>query len=814
MTNAAVTDSRPSGAPGRSSAPVPLEFCELDPLALLPRLGLSAEQHCLLHGCRRGTTHQTVQPVVVGLMRGQLPLVHCAATALGADAVLGREVLGEEPVLDGLATEGGQAAGAAMAVANRSCTKDFQSNAGPKGLALRLPGRAALLDSLSLERASAHLRDDCVESRLLAARLECRVTGEAVSLLEQPARNIMMVRPTDLKQFLLHEDRWVRDFVAAYFSDSWSRDEDLMRLVLKACEAYGDDENSYVLARAWHFTLASDSLLGVLERLRKTKNHKIVFHLNNIVSRAPVQLLFSHETDILDTPNVTQETVERLDRRRSLAGEPGEQLWQELRGFSDRSREKKYVGEIDHAYAHDLVEALGAHDVPDSGTVCKLLSSQEVEGEWLENFLVELAGARMIREAIPILVDKLRIDADYFLECTVRALSRIGDPEAVGLVRQAFPDESWVFRLCATGLLGDIKAPESEEAVLALLDTEKDTSIRTDLCFALCKLFSERGVAAVQREIESGYDRASVCLEEELLVVADVVGLSLPEGARWRVEREETRRAQEQRRAELDRMGEQHYALKERGADRSESREVSAGWGPSEQLQSIRQTREKVGRNDPCPCGSGMKYKKCCGKPKSRPRDERSAGTAAGQSEAGSGVYQLRITLLGVEPSVWRRILVPGNMMLEELHYMIQDVMGWTHSHLHQFEVFGVDYSDPQFELENVVDESAAYLHRMRLHEGAKFLYRYDFGDNWEHEVAVEKIDTADQALLHPVCQHGARACPPEDCGGAWGYEELLKALRDPEHPDHEEMLEWVGGSFDAEAFDLQAVNQKLWRLS
>ena len=618
----------------------------------------------------------------------------------------------------------------------------------------------------------------------------------------------MMVRPECLKQFLRHEDRWVRDFVAAYFSDSWSRDRDLMGLVLKACEAYGEDENSYVLARASHFALASDSLLGVLEHLRKTKNQKIAFHLNNIVSRAPVHLLFAHETDILDTPNVAQETVERLDRRRSLSGKSGEHLWQELQDFSDRSREEKYVGEIDHAYADDLVEALAAHDVPDSETVCKLLTSQEVEGEWLENFLVELAGARIMREAIPALVAKLRIDADYLLDCTVRALSRIGDPEAVRLVRQVFPEESWVFRLYATGLLGDIKAPESEEAVLALLETEKDTSIRTDLCFALCKLFSERGVEVVQREIESGYDRASVCLEEELLVVADVLGLSLSDGERWRAEREETRRAQEQRRAELERMGEEYSVSDEALLDGLE--EADDSWEPSEELQPIRQTKGKVGRNDPCPCGSGIKYKKCCGKPNRKSEDELSAKPVAGQSDAGKAVYHLRTTLLGVEPAVWRRILVPGKVTLEDLHYIIQDVMGWTNSHLHQFEVFGVEYSDPRFELENVVDESAAYLHRMELHEGATFLYRYDFGDNWEHEVAIEKIELRDQALLHPVCEDGARACPPEDCGGVGGYEELLKTLSDPGHPDHEDMLEWVGGSFDAEAFDLEVVNQKL----
>jgi len=621
-----------------------------------------------------------------------------------------------------------------------------------------------------------------------------------------------MLQPTGLKRFLLHEDRWVRDFVAAYFSDSWSRDQDLMRLVLKACGTYGEEENSYVLARASNFALASDSLLGILERLAKTKTRNIAFHLNNIVSRAPVHLLVEHESDILDAANVARETVERLDRRRGLAGESGEHLWQELRGFSDRSRKKRHVGEIDHAYADDLVEALAGHDVPESGTVCKLLSSREVDGEWLENFLVELAGARMMHEAIPILVEKLRLDADYLLDCTVRALSRIGDPEAARLVRQAFPEEGWVFRLYATGLLGDIKAPESEEAVLALLGREKDTVIRTDLCFALCKLVSERGVEAVQREIASGYDRASVCLEEELLVVADILGLSLPDGELWRAEREETWRALEQRRAELESTAEGHSVLDAGLLAGLGGPEDS--WEPSERLQPFRREAPKVERNDPCPCGSGKKYKKCCGKSPGRPAGNQAAKSAARLPAAGSSVCRLRVALRGIEPAVWRRILVPESVTLEDLHYVIQEVMGWTNSHLHQFEVSGVEYSDPQFELEDVVDESAAYLHRLGLREGATFLYRYDFGDDWEHELLVEKIETRGQALPHPVCEDGARACPPEDCGGPWGYEEMLKTLSDPQHPDHEDMLEWVGGSFDAAAYDREAVNRKLRRLA
>ena len=95
-----------------------------------------------------------------------------------------------------------------------------------------------------------------------------------------------------------------------------------------------------------------------------------------------------------------------------------------------------------------------------------------------------------------------------------------------------------------------------------------------------------------------------------------------------------------------------------------------------------------------------------------------------------------------------------------------------------------------------------------------KLIYEYDFGDSWEHELLVEKILPLEEGKRYPVCLTGKRACPPEDCGGIWGYASLLEAIRDPEHPEHEEMVDWVGGEFDPEAFDLDEVNRELQNLT
>lgn len=174
--------------------------------------------------------------------------------------------------------------------------------------------------------------------------------------------------------------------------------------------------------------------------------------------------------------------------------------------------------------------------------------------------------------------------------------------------------------------------------------------------------------------------------------------------------------------------------------------------------------------------------------------------------------YQLNVTLLGAEPPVWRRVLVPGDISLGQLHTVIQKAMGWTDAHLHEFIVGGQRYGEPDpDELDaGLESEWKVTLHKAVPAQGLRFQYVYDFGDGWMHEVLVESIQAQKEKLRHPMCLAGERRCPPEDCGGPPGYTEFLEAIRDPNHPQHEEMLEWIGKPFDPEAFDLAAFNRKL----
>ncbi|MGC9333737.1 MAG: plasmid pRiA4b ORF-3 family protein [Anaerolineae bacterium] len=183
------------------------------------------------------------------------------------------------------------------------------------------------------------------------------------------------------------------------------------------------------------------------------------------------------------------------------------------------------------------------------------------------------------------------------------------------------------------------------------------------------------------------------------------------------------------------------------------------------------------------------------------------------ENSAGAPIYQIKITLEGSKPPIWRRHLVRSDTTLGDLHHVIQTAFGWWDYHLHQFIVGETYYGVPDPDYEDYLemnDEQEVMLRQVAPREGSKFRYEYDFGDSWLHQVLVEKILPPEPGQVYPVCIQGRRARPPEDVGGMWGYYHFLEAIQDPDHEEHDEYLEWVGGAFDPEAFDLEEVNQAL----
>ncbi|MBL8891434.1 MAG: plasmid pRiA4b ORF-3 family protein [Planctomycetaceae bacterium] len=179
-------------------------------------------------------------------------------------------------------------------------------------------------------------------------------------------------------------------------------------------------------------------------------------------------------------------------------------------------------------------------------------------------------------------------------------------------------------------------------------------------------------------------------------------------------------------------------------------------------------------------------------------------------------VYQFKVTLFGVEPAVWRRIQI-WPCSLDKLHEYIQTAMGWTNSHLYRFEINGQHYGDPEllddgFGDFDYGDSTKTALAKIlpRTGEHFRFNYEYDFGDGWVHEVLFEGCPKFNPKAKYPLCLEGARACPPEDCGGIGGYEDFLEAIGNPKHGDHKRMRQWIGGRFDSAAFDAKKATRAM----
>lgn len=177
-------------------------------------------------------------------------------------------------------------------------------------------------------------------------------------------------------------------------------------------------------------------------------------------------------------------------------------------------------------------------------------------------------------------------------------------------------------------------------------------------------------------------------------------------------------------------------------------------------------------------------------------------------------VYQLKVVLLETDPPVWRRFVVLSSVTLHRLHLILQDVMGWANSHLYRFQIESKEYAEPdpdnEFNELDFKNSRLTKLGRLVAKKGSTFLCEYDFGDSWVHELVLEDILEYEPGKQYPTCLAGERACPPEDCGGTYGYVELLEIIRDPHHEQCVDMTTWLGGHFDPEAFDLKTINNKL----
>jgi hypothetical protein len=191
--------------------------------------------------------------------------------------------------------------------------------------------------------------------------------------------------------------------------------------------------------------------------------------------------------------------------------------------------------------------------------------------------------------------------------------------------------------------------------------------------------------------------------------------------------------------------------------------------------------------------------------------------TSRGAAHPAHYRYQLHVQLLHITPMIWRRVWVESPMSLGQLHHILQAAMGWTSSHLHQFEIGGTRYSIP--DPENLMDRAPVDERQVPLlgvlHAGLTFEYTYDFGDGWEHRIVVEKVEQIDEPYGAGGVEAGENACPPEDCGGSFMYQEFLDAYaKNPRSRKAASFLRWAGADFDPLRFDRRSADAALLRLA
>jgi hypothetical protein len=191
-------------------------------------------------------------------------------------------------------------------------------------------------------------------------------------------------------------------------------------------------------------------------------------------------------------------------------------------------------------------------------------------------------------------------------------------------------------------------------------------------------------------------------------------------------------------------------------------------------------------------------------------------------------ILHFKIQLRDIKPAIWRRIEVPASYTFWDLHVAIQDAMGWLDSHLHAFRIrpprmraevtIGIPDPEPFEGAPDFLPGWRIPVTQYFTDIGHRAQYEYDFGDGWEHDLVLEQVSTRLAKTKYPRCVAGARACPPEDCGGPGGYAQLLETIANPADPEHESMLEWLGGPFEAEAFDPRDIRfdnpKKRWQIA
>ena len=430
-----------------------------------------------------------------------------------------------------------------------------------------------------------------------------------------------MLQPAQVIPFLLHDEKLVRDHALHYFQGCADPAPLTADHLWAVHDRFGTDDEERLGAIAYldDAPQTERSLRRTLDVLASGRPANLVYSMQHAIRALGYELLVEHEAEVLSCPQLALPVQHHLRLRLSMAAEPTDVLWDRLMTCGKKLGTAS-KGTFDPSEIDALVKTLGRRPQEIGPVALGSLAELSKAGDWRELLAIAVLGEARYEPAVAALTPLLAIDDDGLDEFTMNSLTRIGTPSVVQQLLEFIPGQEWHARLYGSGPLEQIKAPESESACLQLLENEPDGEIRGILLVNLCMLGSMAGLELARPYILDDPDHPEVLgLCEALIATAAMNGVALPEESLWR-ERLAERERRVASQSPLERLdtfvAESRKRWTEKGhpspPDPPKPSLATTLFEPADREQPFRRPDEKIGRNDPCPCGSGKKYKKCC----------------------------------------------------------------------------------------------------------------------------------------------------------------------------------------------------------
>ncbi len=431
----------------------------------------------------------------------------------------------------------------------------------------------------------------------------------------------MMIRlpESKIKQAILNTESEVRYAAVEYFSKSFSNDKSIMPVVIDAVEKYGWEHSYSLIGRASDLPQTDETIHWVLNELSRDINKadmdqvNYLYNLGRVLAGADPGLLLQHKAEIMESCGLLADLKKNIMKRIDMLSWDGDVCWNALEDFCKVNKTKQYINEVNIGYAFQIIEALSRDGEKYRDRIVSLLAEEIKDFEnnpmrWMEPLVVALSGEMRLESAIPFIIEKLKIDSDFLAEECMYALSRIGTDSVIEAVSEVFSDADSHFRSYASGVFRRIHSDLSVKRALEFLAKEEDYGIRTILGMALLNNFAYDGLEAVRKLIISGtYDSFITDLQEDLIIACTIMEEKISEYDEWKEAVVQRQAGVEERKGNF--FKKLTWSAQDEETDHQTFENTMLN---THETQTVFRDAPKIGRNEPCPCGSGKKYKKCC----------------------------------------------------------------------------------------------------------------------------------------------------------------------------------------------------------